>query len=101
MGKITIFGAGIVGLATAFVLREKHPDLEITIAARDLPGDAPSDAWASPWACAGWVALGGLNGLEQDMQLRALDRLRSLAAQHPESGARLVELTDCLPRRGG
>ncbi|KAL2173994.1 FAD dependent oxidoreductase-like protein [Thermothelomyces heterothallicus CBS 202.75] len=97
MGKITIFGAGITGLATAAVIREKNPDHDITIVARDLPGDAPSQAWASPWACAGWVALGGISPLEREMQLAALDHLRSLAARHPESGARLVELTDCFP----
>ena len=31
MSSITIIGAGIVGLATAFKLLEKNPDLKITI----------------------------------------------------------------------
>ncbi|KAK4147311.1 uncharacterized protein C8A04DRAFT_9063 [Dichotomopilus funicola] len=96
MGKITILGAGIIGLATATVLSETDPSHTITIVARDLPGDAPSQAWASPWACAGWVALGG-SPSEEAMQLAALDYLRNtLVADHPESetGVRSVTLTD-------
>ncbi|KAK0614753.1 FAD dependent oxidoreductase-like protein [Immersiella caudata] len=66
---------------------------EVTIVARDLPGDAPSEEWASPWACAGWVALGG-TPREEQMQLDTLAFLRKLAAAHPESSARTGELTD-------
>jgi hypothetical protein len=75
MGKITIFGAGYVslpastylsplltlpansicGLSTAAILtcpKPNDPDWkphQITIVARDLPGDEPSQVWASPW----------------------------------------------------
>lgn len=49
MGNITIFGAGITGLSTAAVLSQANPSHKITIVARDLPGDAPSQSWASPW----------------------------------------------------
>jgi hypothetical protein len=75
MGKITIFGAGyaslpalnllpplltlpansICGLSTAAILTCPKPDdpdwkpHQITIVARDLPGDEPSQDWASPW----------------------------------------------------
>ncbi|KAK4448809.1 hypothetical protein QBC34DRAFT_102862 [Podospora aff. communis PSN243] len=66
---------------------------EVTIVARDLPGDAPSEQWASPWACAGWVALGG-TPREEQMQLDTLAFLQKLAASHPESSARTGELTD-------
>ncbi|KAK4034825.1 hypothetical protein C8A01DRAFT_38700 [Parachaetomium inaequale] len=96
MGKITIFGAGITGLSTAFILSQNNPSHAITIVARDLPGDDPSQNWASPWACAGWVALGG-TPLEQEMQLTALTFLRRLALDHPESSVRCVELTDIFP----
>ncbi|EAQ85425.1 predicted protein [Chaetomium globosum CBS 148.51] len=101
MGKITIFGAGIVGLATAAILTDNDPSKhEITIVARDFPGDAPSQDWASPWACAGWVALGG-SIPEQKMQLAALAYLRTLAAEHPESSVRQVKLTDVFGGGGG
>jgi glycine/D-amino acid oxidase-like deaminating enzyme len=42
---IGIVGAGITGLATAYVLSPKYP---ITIVARELPGDLGTN-WASPW----------------------------------------------------
>lgn len=46
MGKsVGIIGAGITGLAAAYVLSPKH---EITIVARDMPGDFGT-GWASPW----------------------------------------------------
>ncbi|KAK4149487.1 hypothetical protein C8A00DRAFT_18831 [Chaetomidium leptoderma] len=97
MTKITIFGAGIPGLSTAAILSSSSsPDKHtITIAARNLPGDAPrSQDWASPWACAGWVALGGASPREEQMQLDALAYLRTLAVEYPESSVRCVELTD-------
>ena len=67
---------------------------EVTIVARDLPGDEPSEDWASPWACAGWVALGLGSPQEQQMQLDALSYLCNLAVSHPESSVRVSELTD-------
>ena len=42
---IGIVGAGITGLANAYVLSSKYI---ITIIARDLPGDLGT-RWASPW----------------------------------------------------
>ncbi|KAI0098158.1 nucleotide-binding domain-containing protein [Nemania sp. FL0031] len=90
MTKITILGAGITGMSIASQLPK---DCDITIVARDLPGDEPSQGWASPWACAGWVALGG-SPLEQQMQLDALSFCRQLAVSHPESSVKINELTD-------
>jgi len=66
---------------------------EVTIVARDLPGDDLSEDWASPWACAGWVALGG-TPREEQMQLETLAFFEKLAAAHPESSARCGQLTD-------
>ncbi|KAI0529785.1 nucleotide-binding domain-containing protein [Xylaria digitata] len=79
MTKITVLGAGVTGMSIASQLPK---DCDITIVARDLPGDAPSQDWSSPWACAGW------------MQLDALSFCRKLAASHPESSVRINELTD-------
>lgn len=46
MGEsIGIIGGGIIGLASAYVL---SPHYNVTIVARDLPGDLGLD-WASPW----------------------------------------------------
>lgn len=68
-------------------------DYDITVVARDLPGDELSQQWASPWACAGWVAL-GFSPLEQKMQLDSLAYCTKLAKFHPESSVRITELTD-------
>jgi hypothetical protein len=43
--RIGIIGAGITGLASAWVLSSKY---HVTIVARDMPGDLGLD-WASPW----------------------------------------------------
>lgn len=86
----------ITSLSIATLLPRHHT---ITIIARDLPGDptptptSSSPSWASPLACAGWVALGG-TPLEQKMQLDALHFLRQLAVQHPESGVVCSDLVD-------
>jgi D-amino-acid oxidase len=42
---IGIVGAGITGLACAYVLSEKY---NVVVIARDLPGDMGL-GWASPW----------------------------------------------------
>ncbi|KAK3987118.1 D-amino-acid oxidase [Cladorrhinum sp. PSN332] len=97
MPNITIFGAGITALAAAYTLPKSHA---VTILAADLPGDDPSSPpsqsaqWVSPRACAGWVALGGLTPLEEQMQLDSLSFLRSLALTNPESGVRRAQMTD-------
>lgn len=66
---------------------------EVRIVAHRLPGDELTQDWASPWACAGWVALGGTRP-EQKMQLRALKHWLKLAEDHPESSVRRVRLTE-------
>lgn len=81
----------ITGMAVASQLSKA---CEVTIVARDLPGDKPSEDWASPWACAGWVALGIGSPQEQQMQLDALSYLCKIAVSHPESSVRISELTD-------
>lgn len=68
-------------------------DYQVRIVGHRLPGDEPTQDWASPWACAGWVALGGTRR-EQKMQLRALKHWLKLAKDHPESSVRRVRLTE-------
>ncbi|KAK4168162.1 D-amino-acid oxidase [Cladorrhinum sp. PSN259] len=92
MPNITIFGAGITALSTAYTLPKSA---HIKILAANLPGDSDnSQEWASPHACAGWVALGGLTPLEEQMQLDSLAFLRKLALTNPESGVRRAKMTD-------
>jgi D-amino-acid oxidase len=46
MPSVTILGAGVFGLSIAHALPRGW---DITLVARDMPGDGDSLAWASPW----------------------------------------------------
>lgn len=46
MPCITIIGSGVFGLSIAHSLPLSY---DITIVARNLPGDPDSSEWASPW----------------------------------------------------
>ncbi|KAF2021034.1 nucleotide-binding domain-containing protein [Aaosphaeria arxii CBS 175.79] len=91
MPKIAIVGAGITGMAIASMLSRSH---EITIVARNLPGDANSLEWASPWAGACFLCLDGSNAHEQRMQADSLAWLWALAESHPESSVKRIEMND-------
>lgn len=85
--------SSITGLAIAATL-PKHYD--ITIIARDLPGDPDSTEWSSPWAGAIWLGLADSTEAEQKMQLDALAYWWQLALRHPESSARRVQMLDIM-----
>lgn len=72
----------------------KHYD--ITIVARDLPGDPETTRWASPWAGAIWLGMADSSPAEQQMQLDALAYWLQLAERHPESSVRKVEMIDVM-----
>ena len=46
MPSVMIIGAGVFGLSIAHALPLAY---DVTILARDMPGDADSQDWASPW----------------------------------------------------
>lgn len=81
----------VTGMAIASVLSRNH---EVTIVAKDLPGDELNLGWASPWAGAVFLGLDGSNEKEQKMQLDSLAVLWSLAASNPESSIRRIEMLD-------
>ncbi|KAL1623329.1 hypothetical protein SLS56_008329 [Neofusicoccum ribis] len=108
MVKITIVGAGyrhpqppdkalrshissIAGMSIASQLPKGH---EITIVARDLPGDPESLGWASPWAGAVWMGMDGSPPREQKMQLDAFAHMWKLAMTNPESSVKRIEMHD-------
>ncbi|KAM6536414.1 hypothetical protein FALCPG4_002422 [Fusarium falciforme] len=91
MAKITIVGSGIIGLAIASQLSRHH---EITVIARDLPGDEPSIKWASPWAGANFVAGGCSSARERRMQMDAFTELWRLAIRHPESSVKRLPMEE-------
>ncbi|EOD51954.1 putative fad dependent protein [Neofusicoccum parvum UCRNP2] len=91
MVKITIVGAGIAGMSIASQLPKGY---EITIVARDLPGDPDSLGWASPWAGAVWMGMDGSPPREQKMQLDAFAHMWKLAMTNPESSVKRIEMHD-------
>ncbi|TVY55078.1 D-amino-acid oxidase [Lachnellula cervina] len=88
--SIGILGAGITGLATAYVLSSQY---KVTIVARDLPGDLGLD-WASPWAGAVFHPQKTRNKLWQDMQTACFRFYWALAHRDPSSGVKVYPMTE-------
>ncbi|RKU43778.1 hypothetical protein DL546_004126 [Coniochaeta pulveracea] len=91
MARITIVGAGITGMAIASLLSRNH---EVTIVAKNLPGDELTLEWASPWAGAVFLGLDGSSEREQKMQLDSFAVLWRLAVTNPESSLRRIVMED-------
>jgi len=48
---LVVLGAGVIGLTIAYIAAcDTDVTFDITIIARDMPGDWHSQAWASPYA---------------------------------------------------
>ncbi|TVY80895.1 D-amino-acid oxidase [Lachnellula suecica] len=88
--SIGIVGAGITGLAIAYVLSPKY---NVTIVARDLPGDLGLD-WASPWAGAVFHPQKTPNKLWQQMQAACFRFYWALAHDDPSSGVKVYPMTE-------
>lgn len=73
-------------MAVASMLSRSH---DVTIVARDIPGDSDNQRWASPWAGACFLGLDGSTRAEQKMQRDSFAFLWSLAASNPESSVRV------------
>jgi glycine/D-amino acid oxidase-like deaminating enzyme len=81
-----VLGAGVIGLTTALVLREKYPSANITIVAKHFPGDR-SIEYTSPWAGANWCSFAHDNGpLEKydEVTFRKFEEL--LKSEGPQCG---------------
>ncbi|KZT18191.1 nucleotide-binding domain-containing protein [Neolentinus lepideus HHB14362 ss-1] len=87
MPKVVIVGAGVFGLTIALSL-PRHYD--VTIVARDMPGDPDSLDWASPWAGAGFGGGGTKpdDPEETEMIKAAFRYYWALAETHPESSVK-------------
>ncbi|KAF4945779.1 hypothetical protein FSARC_14362 [Fusarium sarcochroum] len=91
MARITIVGAGITGLAIAAQLSRNH---EITVVAKNLPGDEPSVEWASPWAGANFVAGYCSSPRDRKMQRDTFAEMWRLAIRHPESSVKTLPMEE-------
>ncbi|TFK45195.1 hypothetical protein OE88DRAFT_1740516 [Heliocybe sulcata] len=91
MPRVTVVGAGVFGLTIALFL-PRHYD--VTIVARDMPGDPDSLDWASPWAGAGFGGGGTKPDDPQEMEmLKAAFRYYwNLSESHPESSVKMYTL---------
>ena len=78
-------------MAIASLLSRNH---DVTIVAKNLPGDELSREWASPWAGAVFLGLDGSNVREQKMQLDSFAVLWRLAVSNPESSIKRIEMLD-------
>ncbi|KAF5598379.1 d-amino-acid oxidase [Fusarium pseudocircinatum] len=96
MARITIVGAGVVGLAIAAQLSRMH---DITIIAKNLPGDKPTLEWASPWAGANFVAGYCTSPRDRKMQRDTFIELWSLASRYPESSVKMIPMEEFFDKK--
>ncbi|KAG2088141.1 uncharacterized protein F5147DRAFT_727013 [Suillus discolor] len=79
---LVILGAGVTGLTIAYIAAcDSDVDFDITIIARDMPGDWHSQAWASPFAGASWSPnpLGATDERVRRWEQVTFDRLWDMA----------------------
>ncbi|KAG1805888.1 hypothetical protein EV424DRAFT_1558673, partial [Suillus variegatus] len=79
---LVILGAGVTGLTIAYIAAcDSDVDFDITIIARDMPGDWHSQAWASPFAGASWspMPLGATDERVRRWEQITFDRLWDMA----------------------
>ncbi|KAF2019936.1 FAD dependent oxidoreductase [Aaosphaeria arxii CBS 175.79] len=82
--NVTIVGAGVVGLTTAFILSHRR-DLSITLIAKHMPGDYDIE-YASPWAGANYWPVGAPGTLLQRLEKATWADLDRICREHPEAG---------------
>ncbi|CAG7925231.1 unnamed protein product [Penicillium olsonii] len=78
-------------MATASILSRNH---QVTIVAKNLPGDEPTIEWASPWAGASFIAGGCFSSREANMQLDAFAELWRWSIAYPESSIKQITVED-------
>ena len=83
--SFVVLGAGVIGLTTAIVLRDKYPSSYITILAAHFPGDYHID-YCSPWAGGNWCSAANDNGLLESFDRVTYHRFEELARTTPEAG---------------
>jgi D-amino-acid oxidase len=89
--KYVILGAGVAGLTTALELKSRVAEADITILARDLPGDT-APTYASAWAGANWISSALDNGPQEEWDRVTYLKFQELAKNSPASGIESMEL---------
>ncbi|CED84830.1 D-aspartate oxidase [Phaffia rhodozyma] len=73
---VVVLGGGVIGCTTALILAEKGYD--VAIVARDLPTDALSQSFASPWAGANWHPFNGSTDQVKRWETMSYPKLKEL-----------------------
>ncbi|CAG9945489.1 unnamed protein product [Clonostachys rosea f. rosea IK726] len=79
------------GLAIAAQLSRNH---EITVVAKNLPGDDPTTEWVSPWAGANFVAGYCSAPCDRKRQRDTFSELWRLASRFPESSVKKITMEE-------
>ncbi|RDW73396.1 hypothetical protein BP6252_07303 [Coleophoma cylindrospora] len=82
--NITVIGAGVTGLTTAFLL-SKNKRNKITLVAKFMPGDFDIE-YTSPWAGANFLPMGAEGSDQARYEANTWPWLSDLAKNHPEAG---------------
>lgn len=91
MVRIVVLGAGVVGLTSALELKKKYADAEITVIAKNLPGDISTE-YTSPFAGANWQSFAKPEDTRlQGFEKIAYKKLFELAEKVPASGVGIVK----------
>lgn len=86
-----VIGAGVSGLTTAFELKRRERSAQVTILAKQLPGDT-DHTYCSAWAGANWVSSATDNGAQEDWDRATYLELEKLSRTRPETGVRKMTL---------
>lgn len=86
-----VVGAGVVGLTTALEIKARYASSNVTIIAKDLPGDS-SPSYASAWAGGNWISCATDNGREEDWDRATYSKFKDLVQKHPHCGVYGMEL---------
>ncbi|WVQ83330.1 hypothetical protein IAT38_005469 [Cryptococcus sp. DSM 104549] len=89
--RVTVLGSGVVGLTCALDLSKT---CDVTIVARNMPGDPPSLGWASPWAGAMWFGVDGSTPAQAKMQKQSFEKFWEMAETMPETSVKRMDVYD-------
>ena len=84
--RITVLGAGVTGLTCA---HELSATADVTIVARNMPGDPLSLGWSSPWAGAMWLPSAGDKGEAKEFPVISYRKFKELSTKEPDSSVQV------------
>ncbi|KAH8892652.1 putative D-amino acid oxidase [Thozetella sp. PMI_491] len=96
--SFVVLGAGVVGISTAVVLKDQHPDAAVIVAAQYFPGDR-HHTYTSPVAGANWLSVALDNGF-LELALKGHEtwveriEIRAIYDREPEDAGVLSETTN-------